>query len=121
MFSYELQEDNGIVVLKSVGTNTIEDYQDVAPQFFSDVKSRNIRRVLMDWRAFQGWESAEAPNVAFFSWIEARPLFDRVAIVFHDGIRNEVEKFEEFFRNADKEINKFGPERYDAALEWLEA
>jgi hypothetical protein len=46
-------------------------------------------------------------------------LFDRIAVVFHEGVRNEAEKLEEFFRNAGKDVRLFRPERYDAALDWL--
>jgi hypothetical protein len=121
MFSYEILENGSAIILTQSGRPTLEDYQDFAPKFFADVKSQNIRRILLDMREAKGWASDEAPNVTFFSWIESRPLFDRIAIVFHDGVRNEVDTFEEFFRNADKEIGRFKSDRYDAALDWLKA
>lgn len=121
MFSYEIMKNDGLVVLKTTGQLKIEDYQDLGPRFFADAKSQNIRRILLDWRDFRGWGSEEAPTVTFFSWLEGRSLFDRIAIVFHDGVRNEVDKFEEFFRNADKEVRRFRPDRYEAALDWLKA
>ena len=40
-------------------------------------------------------------------------------MVFHDGVRNEAEKFEELFRNADKDVRLFRPAQYEAALDWL--
>jgi hypothetical protein len=43
----------------------------------------------------------------------------RLAVVFHDGVRNEVEKFQELFRNAGKDVRLFRPEWYEAALDWL--
>ena len=119
MFSYEILEDDGVIVLATAGRPTVEDYQNVAPKFFADVRSREIRRILLDWREFQGWRSEEAPTITFFSWIESRSLFDRIAVVFHDGVCNEAEKFQELFRNADKDVRLFQPEQYEAALDWL--
>ena len=121
MFSFEILESDDIVVLTFKGHISIDDYQDVAPKFLHGVKLRNIRRLLLDWRKFDGWKSEEAPSISFFSWLEIQPLFDRIAIVFHDGVRNEVDRFEEFFRNADKEVRRFRPDRYEAALDWLKA
>jgi hypothetical protein len=121
VFSYEVLENGSAIILTQSGRSTIEDYQDVAPKFFADVKSQNIRRILLDLRQFEGWGTEDAPTITFFSWIESLPLFDRIAIVFHDGVRNEVDKFEEFFRNADKEVRRFRPDRYEAALDWLKA
>ena len=107
-------------MLTTAGRTTTEDYQNIAPKFFADVRSQGIRRILLDWREFQGWGSKEAPTIVFFSWIESRSLFDRIAVVFHDGVHNEVEKFQEIFRNdADKEVRLFRPKQYEAALDWL--
>lgn len=119
MFSYEILEDDGVVVLTTSGPTTIENYQDVAPKFYADVRSKGVRRILLDNREFQGWHSDEAPTVTFFSWIESRPLFDRIAVVFHERTRNEAEKFQEFFRNAGKDIRLFKPEQYEEALNWV--
>ena len=119
MISYEILEDDGVIVLATTGQTAVEDYQVVAPKFFADVRSQGIRRILLDWREFRGWGSKEAPTITFFSWIESRPLFDRIAVVFHDGVRNEADKFLELFRNADKNVRLFQPEQYEAALDWL--
>ena len=119
MISYEFLEDDGVIVLATTGQMAVEDYQVVAPKFYADVRSQGIRRILLDWREFQGWRSKEAPTITFFSWIESRPLFDRIAVVFHDGVRNEVEKFQELFRNASKDVRLFRPEQYEAAMNWL--
>jgi len=121
VFSYEVLENGSAILLTQSGRSTIEDYQDVAPKFFSDVKSQDIRRILLDLRQFEGWGSTDAPTITFFSWIESLPLFDRIAIVFHDGVRNEVDSFEAFFRNAGTDIRRFRSDQYDAALEWLTA
>jgi hypothetical protein len=119
LFSYEILEDDGVIVLATTGQMAVEDYQVVAPKFYADVRAQGIRRILLDWREFQGWKSEEAPTITFFSWLESRPLFDRIAVVFHEGVRNEAEKFEEFFRNAGKDVRLFQPEQYAAALDWL--
>jgi hypothetical protein len=121
MFSYEILQDEGIIVLTSTGRHTIHDYQEVAPKFFEDVKSLNIRRILMDNRKFEGWQTKGAPSVTFFSWIESVPLFDKIAVVYHDGIRDEIDKFVEIFRNANKDVRLFRPEQFEAALHWLKA
>ena len=105
--------------MASIGRPTMEDYQSVASKFFADVRSLGIRQLLLDWREFQGWPSEEAPTITFFSWMEGRSLFDRIAVVFHDGVRNEVEKFQELFRNANKDVRLFRPAQYEAALDWL--
>ena len=94
MFSYEILEDDGVIVLATTGQMAVEDYQVFAPKFYAVVRSQGIRRILLDWREFRGWSSKEAPTITFFSWMEGRPLFDRIAVVFHDGVRNEVEKFQ---------------------------
>ena len=70
MFSYEIMRNDGLVLLKAAGPFEIEDYQDFGPRFFADVKSQNVRRILLDWREFQGWNSEEAPTITFFSWLE---------------------------------------------------
>jgi len=119
MISYEILEDDGVIVLVTTGQMAVEDYQVVAPKFFADVRSQGIRRILLDWREFRGWSSKEAPTITFFNWIESRSLFDRIAMVFHDGVRNEVDKFLELFRNPDKDVRLFQPEQYEAALDWL--
>ncbi|MDH3719123.1 MAG: STAS/SEC14 domain-containing protein [Planctomycetota bacterium] len=106
-------------MLVTTGQMAVEDYQVVAPKFFADVRSQGIRRILLDWREFRGWSSKEAPTITFFNWIESRSLFDRIAMVFHDGVRNEVDKFLELFRNPDKDVRLFQPEQYEAALDWL--
>ena len=121
MFSYEILEDDGVIVLASAGRPTVEDFQNVAPSFFADVRSRCVRRILLDWRKVQGWRSKEAPTIVFFSWLESRSLFDRIAVVFHDGVRNEAQKFQELFRNADKDVRLFQPKQFEAALDWLKA
>ena len=108
-----------MVVVANVGRPTMEDFQAVMPKFFADVRSQDICRMLLDWREFQGWQSKEEPTITFFAWIEGRSLLDRVAVVFHDGVRNEVEMFQSLFRNADKDVRLFRPEYYDAALDWL--
>jgi hypothetical protein len=46
-------------------------------------------------------------------------LFDRIAVVFHAGVHEEVEKFTEFFRNVGTDVRLFQPEQYEAALDWL--
>ena len=119
MFSYEILEDDGVIVLANVGRSTVEDFQPIMPKFKADVRSRDIRRILLDWREFQGWGSKEAPTIVFFSWLEARSLFDRIAVVIHEGVRNEAEKLQELFRNADKDVRLFRPQHYKAALDWL--
>ena len=119
MFSYKILEDDRVIVLAKVGRPTLEDHQTVMPKFFADVRSRDIRRILLDWREFQGWRSKDTPTVTFFNWLEGRTLFDRIAVVFHDGVRNEAEQFQELFRNADKDVRLFRPEQFEAALDWL--
>ena len=121
MFSYEIVDGGKVIILRTTGRPGFDDYQDVAPNFFADVKSQNIRRILLDWRQFDGWGTEDAPSITFFSWIESLPLFDRIAIVFHEGVRNEMDKFQEFFRNAEKDVRRFRADRYEAALDWLKA
>ena len=119
MFSYEILEDAGVLVLACIGQAAVEDYQLVAPKFYADVRSRGIRRILLDAREFQGWGSKEAQNISFHSWMESRSLFDRIAVVFDASIRNEMEEFLKLYRNADKDVRLFQPEQYEAALDWL--
>lgn len=54
MFSYEVLENGSAIILTQSRRSTIEDYQDVAPKFFADVKSQNVRRILLDLRQFEG-------------------------------------------------------------------
>jgi len=121
VFSFELMEEDGIVVLTSVGQTRVDDFQELAPRFFADVRSKNIERILLDARAFTGWASEEARSIFFYSWIEGRSQFDRIAVVGHPGIRNEIEFFSQFFRNAGKDFREFRPDQYDAAMEWLQS
>jgi hypothetical protein len=119
MFSYKVLEADGVIVLTMIDQVTAEDDPDFVARFYADVRSRGMRRILLDWREYQGWQSEEAPTITFFSWIEGRSLFDRIAVVFHAGIRNEVKKFSEIFRNYGKDVRLFQPEQYEAALDWL--
>ncbi len=119
MFSYEILEDDGVIVLAIAGQAIVEDYQAVALKFYADVKSQGISRILLDAREFQGWGSKEAQKTSFHSWMESRSLFDRIAVVFDAGIRNEMEEFLKLYRNADKDVRLFQPEQYEAALDWL--
>ena len=119
MFSYEILEDDGVIVLAIIGQATVEDYQTVAPKFYADVKSQGISRILLDAREFQGWGSKKERSITFHSWMESRSLFDRIAVVFDAGILNELEEFLELYRNADKDVRLFQPEQYEAALDWL--
>ena len=121
MFSYEILGDNGVIVVASIGRATVEDFQTFAPKFFADVRSQGIRQILLDYREFQGWGSKEAQSISYYSWTESRSLFNRIAVVFHDGIHNEVEQFSEYFRNAGKDVRLFQPEQYEAALDWLKS
>jgi hypothetical protein len=119
-FLTKILEDDGVIVLASIGQVTVEEFQTFAPKFFAEVRSRGqIRRLLLDNREHQGWGSREAQSITFFSWMESRSLFDRIAVVFHAGIRNEVEKLVELYRNAGKDARSFQPEQYKAALDWL--
>jgi len=119
MFSYEILKDDGVIVLTTVGLVTMEDYQTVAPKFFADVRSTQSRKLLMDSRRDDGWSSKEAESIAFHAWTESRTLFDRIAVVFHDGIREKTKEFSEFFHNANTDIRLFRPDQYDTALDWL--
>lgn len=121
VFSFEILGGDGIIVLTVTGQTAIEDYQDIAPRFFDAVRSQGVRRLLLDWRSFDGWKSEEEPSITFFSFLEVRSLFDRIAVVSHEGLRNEAYRFEELVRNADKEIRRFRPDRYEAALDWLKS
>jgi hypothetical protein len=53
--------------------------------------------------------------------MESRSLFDRIAVIFNDGIRNEIENFVKIYRNAGKDVRLFQPEQYEAALDWLKS
>lgn len=122
MISHEVRKDDGIVLVKVVGRNTTDEYHEFATDYFSDISSHKIRSMLLDWREFQGWEGFEVPDVNFFAWIESRPLIDRMALVFHDGVAKEASQIEEFFSYTDyNQIRKFSPEQYEEALEWLKA
>lgn len=122
MISHDIRKDDGIVLVRVVGTNAREDYQAFAPDYFSDISSHNIRNMLLDWREFQGWGGGDVPDVSFFAWIESRPLIDRIALVFHDGVDNEAGQLEEFFSYTDyNQMRKFSPEQYEEALAWLQS
>jgi hypothetical protein len=119
MLSYTIEEDEGVIVLSAVGETTFDDLQAVSVQFFADVRSSGIRRILVDWREFTGWRSDDAKSISYHSWLNSRSLFDRVALVVRSELRDEALELEELFRNADKDIRRFAPRDYDAALDWL--
>ena len=48
MFSYKILEDDGVIVLSAVGETTFDDLQADAVQFFADVRTSGIRRILLD-------------------------------------------------------------------------
>lgn len=119
MFSYEILKDDGVIVATATGQTTVEDYQAVAPQFFADVKSQDIRRFLLDARKYQGPATRAAESLSFTSRMLSRSVFDRIAIVFHDGIRDEMLGALELIRNAGKDVRLFPQEQYETALDWL--
>ncbi len=119
MLSYEIHKDDGVIVMTSVGETTFDDYQTVGPKFYADVKSHGIRKVLVDSRKFEGWDSKKSESLAFTSWTQARSVFDRIAVVIDDRARSELSRFMEFFENAGKDVRVFPPSKYETALEWL--
>ncbi len=119
MFSYEIHKDDGLIVLTATGKTTFDDYQTVAPQFYADAQSHGIRKILLDYREYEGWDSGQTESVAFTSWTQARSIFDHFALVVHDSTKSEVAGFLEFFQNADKDVRVFQPPQYESALEWL--
>ena len=119
MFSYEVFQDDGLVVLTSAGKTTFEEFQAVAPKFYADVEAHGIRKILLDSRRSEGWDSKKAESMAFPAWIKGRSLFDRIAVVVHDGLRDETSHFREFFQNAGSAVRVFPPSQYEVALEWL--
>ena len=121
MFSYDILEDNGIIVLAVTGQIAVDDFKVVAPAFFADTRSKGIRKLLLDYRELQGRSSKETENLSFFARIEGRSLFDRAAVVYHPGVRNEADEIHELFRNAGKDVRLFRPEQYEAAFEWLKS
>ena len=121
MFSYKILEDDGVIVLSAVGETTFDDLQADAVQFFADVRTSGIRRILLDWREFKGWRSDDAKSISYYSWLNRRSEFDRVALVVRRELRDEAGELEELFRNADKDIRRFRPQDFDAALDWLKA
>ena len=125
MFSFEIIEDDRIVVLTLAGTITVDDYQTAASEYFRAVKSRGISRVLIDGREFKGWSTKVAESISFHVWMDSRLVFEKIALVSQlvsqEGMRDEINRFTEFFENAGKDIRKFGPEQYRAALDWLKA
>ena len=119
MFSYDLNTDDGVIVLTARRQTTVDDYQAVAPQFYSDVRTHGIQKILVDARAFEGWDSAQSESIARMSWSEARSLFDRIAVIANDSSRRETARFMEFFRNAGKDVRQFQASEYEPALQWL--
>jgi len=121
MFSCKILEDDGVIVLSAVGETTFEDTQGEAARFFADIRSSGIRRVLLDWRDHKGWKSKNAQSISYYSWLDGRSLFDRVALVVGKELRDEAGELQELFRNAGKDFRRFRPQDYDAALDWLKS
>ncbi len=119
MFSYELFADDGFVILKESGVTPFEDFQEFMPEFDSVVNKNNIRKIIIDCREFQGWGQKEPPQITFYIWLENRKIFDKIAVVFHEGVRQEIMYFVEIFENAQKEIRTFPPSQYEKAIKWL--
>ncbi len=87
------------------------------PTFLAEVRSRAIRKLLLDHRTHEGFASKQAKSISFDAWREGRFLFDKIAVVSHDG--SEPSELLEYFRNAEKDICQFSPTQYDTALDWL--
>lgn len=119
MFSYEILNDNDVIVVTATGKTTIEDYQTTAPGFFAEVESKGIRRALFDAGNSQGPASNDAKALSFIARQMSRSLFDKVALVFHDSIRDDMLEFAELIRNAGKKVRLFSPQQYETALAWL--
>ena len=119
MFSYEILNDNDVIVVTATGKTTIEDYQTTAPGFFAEVESKGIRRALFDAGNSQGAASNDAKALSFIARQMSRSLFDKVALVFHDSIRDDMLECAELIRNAGKKVRSFSPQQYETALKWL--
>ncbi len=119
MFSYEVLKDDGIIVMTVTGQLTVEDYQNAMPKFLAEVRSQAIRKLLLDLRRNEGFASERAKYLSFDAWKEGRLLFDKFAVVSHDGIRSETSELLEYFRNVEKDIRQFSPAQYEAASDWL--
>ena len=121
MFSYEIPNEDGVVVVTATGKTTVDDYQTTAPAFFEEVQSQKIRLALFDASNSQGMASKNAEALAFMARQMSGSLFDKIALVFHDGIRNDMLEFAELIRNSNTGVRLFSPQQYETAMEWLKA
>jgi hypothetical protein len=119
MFDYEILRNEGIAVVKFVGTITFDDYQKIAPSLLKDIRENSVPNVLFDYRQFSGWENELAEDIAFVTWREVRTLFSRLAIVCPAGGKNKIEEIVELWQNTGREVRLFSSAQYDLALEWL--
>ena len=119
MFSYKILKDDDIVMLHLSEKITVDDYQTTAVQFFSDVNSDDIHKMLVDCRMYEGWASDGVETMAFEAWREFRSIFDRIAVVGDDWRTKEARSIVEFFGNSNVDVRLFRPVQFDEALTWL--
>ncbi|MGI9357760.1 MAG: STAS/SEC14 domain-containing protein [Rhizobiaceae bacterium] len=117
MLSYEILEDDGIVVVSAVGQVTFEDYQETLPKLIAEITSNDIRKLLLDHRRHEVPASKKAGSVSFDALQQARGLYDKIAFVSHDS--TETLELLEYFQHAEKDIRQFPVTQYDGALDWL--
>ena len=119
MFSYNILKDDRIVILTASKKITIDDYQNIAVQFFSDINANGIHKILMDYRMYEGLASDGAETMAFEAWREIRSIFDSIAVVGDDLRTKEARSFVEFFGNSNVDVRLFRSVQFGEALTWL--
>jgi hypothetical protein len=81
MLQYEIDHEAGLVIVRFTGQVVPDDFQNVAPIFFEDVRSSGFRKVLLDYSQEEGARSKLADAMSYAAWNESRALFDKIAIV----------------------------------------
>lgn len=119
MFLHEFLADDSIIVVTGSGHVTFDSYQNSMPKVFSEIKARNIRKLLLDNSRLQGWETGNAEALSPAIWLEARSHLDRVAIISNGVIHQKMDQFREFMQSFGKEAKLFGVDQKDEALNWL--
>ena len=84
MFSYEILQDDGIVSLSLIGQVMFEDYQTTMPELIAEVRSHEIRKLLLGHRKYEGPGTNKAWSIPFDAFKEARGLFEKIAFVSRD-------------------------------------
>ncbi len=118
MLTYQILEDDHIVIIEPKGPLSEADFRDLTADVdFHLTRSGMLRGILIHTKQFPGWENLKAMTGHFRFVHDHHRKIEKVAIVSDSRLAEIAQKLAEHFISA--EIRHFAYDERDAALAWL--